>query len=285
MSLLAALGMPNASLVPIAGGDINQAFRVEHGDKRLFVKTHHAPPAGMFAAEARALEALAEAAEPGPICVPSVISVGPRHLALEWIGDRPIDPQANLAHRSTGRVAVDLGVGLAAIHRRTAPSFGWSEANWIGTLPQPNPSLTGAAEFFAEARIQAQLALGPQLPRGARGRLDQLCARLPDLLPDEPPALLHGDLWGGNWTTDASGRPWLYDPASYFGHREADLAMTRLFGGFPSDFYAAYNEALPLQPGFDERVDLWNLYPLLVHANLFGGGYGSQADAIARRYV
>ena len=282
MSLLETLGLPDARLVSIAGGDINQAFRVEHPGGRLFVKTHSSPPPGMFEAEARSLRALSEATTDTALCVPAVLSVGPGHLALEWIGDR--------AGAGAGDAARALGVGLARMHGSSSESWGWAEDNWIGTLRQPNPRLPGIdgpAPFFARARIQAQLALaGPgTLPHGCRDRLDRLCERLPDLLPgDERPALLHGDLWGGNWTTDAGGRAWIYDPASYYGCREADLAFTRLFGGFPAAFYAAYRAELPLTPGFAERVDLWNLYPLLVHANLFGGGYGRQVDGIARRY-
>jgi protein-ribulosamine 3-kinase len=282
MGLLDTLGLPDARLVPIAGGDINQAFRVEHADGRLFVKTHRAPPPGMFEAEARSLAALSAAVEARVVCVPDVVSVGPDHLALEWIGDRP-GPSASGAPRA-------LGIGLARIHRQTAPTWGWDEDNWIGTLPQFNPLLPGSdgpAAFFAAARIRAQVAMaGPgTLPTGCPDRLERLCDRLRGLLPDERPALLHGDLWGGNWTTDGRGRPWIYDPASYYGCREADLAFTRLFGGFPPAFYTAYEGEFPLAAGFKERVDLWNLYPLLVHANLFGGGYGRQVDTIARRYL
>lgn len=277
MDLLDALGV-TGRLVPIAGGDINQAFRVERRDgTRLFVKTHRSPPAGMFTAEAAGLQALRAAAEPTELCVPAVIAVDASYLALEWIGDR------GGSRGQPGPAA--LGEGLAAIHRTTSTAFGWDEDNWIGTLPQPNPRRSTTASFFADARIRAQLALGPRLPAGCVDRLERLCDRLPDLLPDEPSALLHGDLWGGNWTQDDRGRAWIYDPATYFGAREADLAMTRLFGGFPAAFYEAYQAAFPLTPGFDERVDLWNVYPLLVHANLFGGGYGRQVDAIARRYA
>ena len=274
MRLLESLGLPDARCVPIAGGDINDAYCVEHGGGRFFAKTHASPPPGMFAAEARALGELADAAE--SVCVPKVISVSDGHLALEWIGDRP--------GRGGGDPGESLGHGLAALHRRTASHWGWAEDNWIGTLKQPNPRLpaeAGAAAWFA-TRLQAQLALCPAV---RHSRLERLCDRLDRLLPPERPALLHGDLWSGNWTVDPAGRSWIYDPASAYGCREADLAMTRLFGGFPSTFYAAYSEAFPQEPGAADRVDLWNLYPLLVHANLFGGGYGRQVDAIAQRYL
>ncbi|MCO4769108.1 MAG: fructosamine kinase family protein [Deltaproteobacteria bacterium] len=286
MSLHEALRLSDLDrLVPVSGGDINEAFRVELSDgSRLFAKTHASPPAGMFEAEAAGLAALRDASD-GRLLVPEVVSVGPSHLALEWMGDRGGDA-------ASGPAAERLGRGLAHIHQQSHPrGFGFAEDNWIGTLPQPNAWVakeSGASTFFAERRLLPQLELATSsrvLPVGAAARVEAVCARLDDLLPEEPSGLIHGDLWGGNWTTDHAGRPWIFDPAVAFAPREQELAFTQLFGGFPASFYAAYREVWPLAPGFAERVDLWNLYPLLVHANLFGGSYGTQVDRIARRYA
>ncbi len=267
---LAALGAPDAPHRPVSGGDIHRAWRVDLPTGPAFVKSNDRPTSGMFAAEAAGLEAL----RGGSLKVPKVLGQGEGWLALEWIEAGPATP-------STGAA---LGEGLAEQHRRSAEAFGWATDNWIGSLPQPNRWTEDLPGFFGAQRLSAQAA-GSGVPTSLRHALDRLIARLPDLLPPEPPALLHGDLWGGNWTADAEGAPWIFDPAVHFGCREAELAFTRLFGGFPASFHAAYQAAWPLQPGFAERVDLWNLYPLLVHANLFGGGYASSAGRVVRRYV
>lgn len=287
MSLRAAMGLgPHARLHPISGGDINKAFRVERpGLPDLFAKNHADPPTGMFEAEADGLRALAAAAdEDGLLLVPDVVSVGPSHLALEWIGGRA-------ASMALGSAAERLGRGLARLHRHTSSSFGWPADNWIGTLPQRNARVAakrGADVFFAEQRLMPQVEMAAargNLPTGTAAAIERVCARLGGLIPNEPPALVHGDLWGGNWTEDEAGRPWIYDCAVAHHHRESELAFTRLFGGFPAAFYAAYDAEWPLVSGFDARVDLWNLYPLLVHANLFGGSYGAQVARIAHRWV
>jgi fructosamine-3-kinase len=257
---------------PLHGGDIHQAWRIDPpSGERFFVKANNRPLARIFELEAAGLRALREAAEP-LIRVPRVLAVGRHYLALSWI---PVGRGPDAGAR--------LGAGLARLHRTTASTFGWAEDNWIGSLPQANDQEADLATFFGEQRLRSQA--GHQSAR-LRARLDRLCDRLPDLLPmGEPPALLHGDLWGGNWASDGDGLPWIYDPAVHYGCREADLAFTRLFGGFPGSFYDAYQAAWPLEPGFEDRVDLWNLYPLLVHANLFGGGYAGQVEAILRRYT
>lgn len=267
----------------VHGGDIHAAWRVETDDGRLiFVKTNPRPLPRIFETEADGLRALAKACaeDEGLIRVPEVLAAGDGFLALEWIREgRAGDPGAR------------LGEGLAALHRHTDSHYGWHEDNWIGSLPQPNGRVAaegGCGAFFAARRLQEQARQGAgRLGAGLRKRLDRLCERIDELLPlaDERPALIHGDLWGGNWTTDEAGVPWIYDPAVHFGCREAELSFTRLFGGFPSSFYDAYQASFPLAPGFGGRVDLWNLYPLLVHANLFGGGYASRVDGILRRYV
>lgn len=261
---LAALGIGGAQARPVAGGDIHEAYRVD-GPRTLFVKCNTRPLPGIFEREAEGLDALRAA---GALAVPEVLGVGERWLALAWI------------ERGAGGGEA-LGRGLAALHRQGSPKFGWATDNWIGSLPQPNAWQEDLAAFFA-GRLRG---LAGALDTAGRRRLDRLVERLDELLPPEPPALLHGDLWGGNWMADSAGVPWIFDPAVHFGCREAELAFTQLFGGFPPVFQAAYREAFPLEPGFEQRVDLWNLYPLLVHANLFGGGYAVSVDRIVRRYA
>jgi fructosamine-3-kinase len=274
-----ALGFANATALrwtPVSGGDINDAFRVDLSDgRRVFVKTNSRADAAMFAREA---EGLAWLAEPAALRVPAVRAVGAAFLVLEHIerGARGRDFDER------------LGRGLAALHRAGASSVGWRDDNFIGTLPQDNGHEDDWPTFYARRR------LAPQLERAARaGRATgamqrgfaRLYERLPELVgPAEPPARLHGDLWGGNCFADDGGSPVLIDPAVYGGHREMDLAMMQLFGGFSDRVLAAYDEALPLAPGWEERVPLYQLYPLMVHVNLFGGGYASSVERVLARY-
>lgn len=265
----------------VAGGDINRAERMTLADGReLFVKHRPGAPAGMYAAEAAGLAWLAQA---GALRTPAVVAVGeaapPRFLALEWIARGRPGPGHDEA----------LGRGLAALHRAGAPAFGLGEDNFIGSLPQRNAPLPAWPAFYAERRLapmaQAAVEAGA-LPASFLEALERLRPRLPDLCgPPEPPARLHGDLWGGNAMSDAGGAPVLIDPAVYGGHREVDLAMMRLFGGFGQRVFAAYAEAHPLADGHADRVELHQLYPVLVHVVLFGGGYARSAERIVRRYA
>lgn len=285
-----ALGSSVVEASGVTGGDINQAFdvRLEDG-RRVFVKSNARPPRGLFAAEAEGLAWLAEAKA---LRIPDVLASsdapGAAFLALAWIepGRRARDFDEQLGH------------GLARLHRTGAPAFGHGCANFIGPLPQDNrPLASGEAAvspgswpaFFRARRLEPMLRRavnGGGLSQRARRGFDALFARLDDLCgPAEPPARLHGDLWGGNLLVDAAGAPCLIDPAVYAGHREVDLAMMRLFGGFSPGVYAAYDEAFPLAAGHEERVALYQLYPLLVHAMLFGGGYGAQVEAHLARLV
>jgi fructosamine-3-kinase len=248
--------------------------------RELFVKHSEGAPAGMYSAEASGLAWLAA---PAALRTPAVVAVGderpPRFLALEWIPPGRPAPGHDEA----------LGRGLAALHRAGPPAFGLAEDNFIGSLPQPNGLAGSWAEFYGERRLEplARMAadagtLGPGFLAG----LERLRARLSDLTgPPEPPARLHGDLWGGNAMTAADGAPILIDPAVYGGHREIDLAMMRLFGGFSPTVFAAYAEAHPLADGHEDRVELYQLYPVLVHAVLFRGGYARSAERILRRYA
>ena len=277
----AALGAEVAAAQAVHGGSINRALRLTLADGRAaFVKHHPDAPPGVFRAEADGLAWLADAGAlrtPGVLAVADDAAGGPRFLALEWIAPGPPDPEA-------------FGRGLAGLHRAGAPAFGWDRDNFIGPLPQRNdPVPAGWPEFYAERRLRPMaeqaVAAGTLDPRFLAD-LDRLRARLPDLAgPPEPPARLHGDLWGGNAILSAAGGPAAFDPAVYGGHREVDLAMMRLFGGFPAAAFAAYDEAFPLAAGHEDRVGLWQLYPLLVHVVLFGGGYAGQARRALARYL
>jgi len=274
-----ALGEPIAGVAPLSGGDINEAWEARTGSgSRVFVKTNARAPADMFEAEAHGLEWLRRA---GTLRIPEVLAVGsrPAFLVLEHLGGgRP-------------RTGFDeaLGQGLAALHRTGADGFGLERDNFIGRLPQTNAPEQSWSAFYREAR------LAPMVERATRaGHLssavardfERLYSKLGELVgPDEPPSRLHGDLWGGNLHVDDQGAPCLIDPAVYGGHREIDLAMMKLFGGFGSRVFEAYDEAWPLAPGAGDRVGLYQLYPLLVHVNLFGGSYAAAVRRELDRYV
>lgn len=265
------LGASVSGARSLAGGDINDAFLVELADgRRLFVKTHRASPPGMFAAEAKGLRWLADA---NAIRIPEVIAAkeqsgaAPAFLILELLSPA----------KRVGDFDERLGRQLAALHITGAPSFGLDHDNYIGRLYQTNTPADTWAEFLWKRRLepQCQAAYDQGLvDDGMLRSFERLSAVLADRVGEnEPPSRLHGDLWGGNLHVDASGEPCLIDPAAYGGHREIDLAMMRLFGGFTERTFAAYAEAAPLSPGAEERVPLYQLYPLLVHVNLFGSSY------------
>jgi len=178
---------------------------------------------------------------------------------------------------------------LAELHRFGAPCFGWERDNFIGTLPQRNRAEDSWADFFWSQRLEPQLARAIAAGLASsrlRSGLERLGSKLTELVgPSEPPARLHGDLWGGNLHVDAEGAPCLIDPAAYGGHREIDLSMMRLFGGFGERVFRAYDEVFPFAPGYAERIALYQLYPLLVHLNLFGGSYGESIERSLARYV
>ncbi len=251
----------------------------------IFVKHHPggAPP-GSFAVEASGLRWLAEA---GALRTPAVIAAGdapgPGFLALEWIDDA-----VSVASATTAG-AEGFGRALAALHGYGAPSFGLHEDNLIGGLPQDNTPAPSWAEFYADRRLEplARLAVSRgRLATGFLTRLERLRPLLGELCgPPEPPARLHGDLWNGNAMIDAHGAPVVIDPAVHGGHREIDLAMMRLFGGFPEATFAAYAEVHPLCEGHERRVELFQLAPILVHVCLFGGGYARSAERIMARYL
>jgi fructosamine-3-kinase len=253
----------------VAGGDINDAYSATLDDgTRVFVKTRRDPGPGEYATEAAGLRWLAE---PGALGVPEVLDAGEDFLALEWL-----DAGGGLDDEEFGR-------GVAQVHAAGAERFGAAppgaptQAVRLGPLLLPNDPAPDWPAFYAERRL---LPLADRFPVVAR-----VCERIHDLAgPDEPPARLHGDLWSGN-VLASGGRPYLIDPAAYGGHREVDLAMLRLFGSPGPRFLAAYEDVAPLSDGHEDRVALYQLFPLLVHAALFGGGYAASVERAARRYV
>ncbi len=250
----------------LGGGDVAESFRLELSDGRtVFAKTHRAPPPGFFLTEAAGLEWLRGT---GTLPIPEVLAVAADALVLEWIEEgRPVDSTEE-----------ELGRGLAELHRVDWSAFGRPDRRSTGSRGLPNEPTDDWAEFYAQNRLLplARLAAdGGALPAAAISELEALAARLPDLgVPAEPPSLLHVDLWAGNRLVDERGRSWLIDPAVHGGHREFDLSMMLLFGGFGRDCFGAYEEVFPLAEGFEERVPLHQLAPLTVHAIKFGGGYG-----------
>lgn len=257
---------------PIMGGSINEAMRLDGNLGTYFVKLNKPALVDMFEAEAEGLaeiNATDEVLTPAPVCWGE--GDGQSWVVLEFI-------ESGYQHSwSSAR----LGEQLAALHRHSAQHFGWRRGNYIGKTPQPNNESGQWVDFYAEQRLGFQLALAGE--RGAPASLlsagEQLLADLPAFFSDYQPApsLLHGDLWGGNWACDPGGNPVIFDPAVYYGDREADIAMTELFGGFDAEFYRAYNDTWPLDAGYPVRKTLYNLYHVLNHYNLFGGGYASQA--------
>jgi protein-ribulosamine 3-kinase len=271
LTTLTGLNCAAAPARAVGGGSINQCYRWEAGRTALFVKVAGGEARDRFSAEAAGLNELAAARA---LRVPRVLACGGTEqdafLALEWI-------EAGAAGRDSER---QLGAGLARLHAVTAPRFGFPRDNHIGRTPQRNDWSDDWAGFFAAQRLGAQLRLaatnGFAAQLGPTERLLECVARL--LHGHHPRAsLLHGDLWGGNWLTAVSGEPVIYDPAVYYGDAETDIAMTRLFGGFGTAFYQAYEAAVAPCAGAPLRRQIYNLYHVLNHANLFGGGYIAQA--------
>ena len=267
------------SATPIGGGSINQAFRLEGSDgARYFLKLNDARHHAMFAAEA---EGLYEIAATDTIRVPLPISHGiadhQSYLVLEHL---------QLSSRGDANL---LGEQLAALHRCKSAQFGFARDNFIGTTPQPNGWKENWIDFWHEHRLGFQLQLAAE--HGYGGQLQRLGEKLLDVLPaffagyTPQPSLLHGDLWGGNHAYTGDGAPVIFDPATYYGDREADLAMTELFGGYDPEFHAAYRAHYPLDAGYATRKNLYNLYHILNHANLFGGGYAKQAEQMMQRLL
>ncbi len=272
-------GLRATAVYPLPGGSMDRAFHVCTGSGDFFLKCHPVHPyPDMLFQEAAALAVLQKNT---PLQVPEVLRQGTvagwQYLLLPWVAPG----------RSGAAFWDELGVGLAALHRCSFPDFGWETDNYIGLLPQCNTRHPQWPSFYAECRLLPlvqQLVNQGVFSAAMLAHGERLCLRLPDLFPADPPALLHGDCWRGNFLVNAQGAPVLIDPSVYVGHREMDLGMSLLFGGFDQRFYAAYEAAWPLAPGWRERVPLTQLYPLLVHAVLFGGHYAGECAAILQRF-
>jgi protein-ribulosamine 3-kinase len=263
----------------VSGGCINTAYSLSSGAHRYFVKLNRADRLAMFEAEAQGLK---EMAATGSVRVPHPLCTGAAgaqsYIVMEHI---------ELGGQRAGGGA-RAGRQLAAMHRASRDSYGWDRDNTIGSTPQRNGPQGDWAEFWARYRLGFQLSLAAR--NGFAGQLqakgELLLDALPALIDHAPiPSLLHGDLWGGNMAFDGDGQPVLFDPAVYYGDREADVAMTELFGGFGGDFYAAYREAWALDPAYRTRKTLYNLYHILNHLNLFGGGYLGQARGMIEQLL
>jgi len=266
-----------------SGGSINQTqvLKLTNG-QRVFFKQNPSPPTGFFLAETRGLKLLAQAKNGPRIPKPIAVQLGsrPTFILMEYIESSSEDE--NFAER--------LARSLAELHRMSQEHYGLDHDNYIGSTPQKNALEKDGIVFFREQRIDFQRKLARQsglLPVAIDKKIDSLCDDLGKFLniSGEKPALSHGDLWSGNYFPDSEGQPCIFDPAVYYGLREADLAMTELFGRLPQRFYDVYQEIFPMNPGYQERKDLFNLYHLLNHLNIFGSSYLSSVQQVVKRYV
>ncbi|MFU8859952.1 MAG: fructosamine kinase family protein [Cyclonatronaceae bacterium] len=265
-----------------SGGSINAAYRISLADSRIFfLKINKGSLYAMFEAEAKGLAVLSEACK--DIRVPGVIGLDTTDNGqYSWLLIDYVD-----SSRPGSGFFSHFGRGLASLHRHSTPRFGLDHDNYIGSLYQPNTPHETWSEFYTRERLMPQMKAAVDsglLSPGLSRNFNNLYVRLHEIFPDEPPALLHGDLWGGNYLCDHDGLPVIIDPAVYYGHREMEIAFTKLFGGYEHDFYTAYNEAWPLGKGHEQRVDICNLYPLLVHTNLFGSSYAGRVVSIIKRF-
>ncbi len=269
----------------VGGGCINQGYRLSDGSRHYFVKLNQASQVAMFEAEAVGVQQMWETQTirvPQPICWGTAETSA--YIVLEWI---------EMGGGSNASAMTEMGRKLALLHQWTPPKddpgysqFGWHINNTIGSTPQINTWTENWTQFLIKHRINYQLKLAKK--RGKTFiKAEYLLEKIPQILANyQPkPALVHGDLWGGNASVTSEGEPIIFDPAAYFGDREVDLAMSELFGGFSAAFYQGYQEVWPLDSGYERRKTLYNLYHILNHFNLFGGGYGSQAERMIEQLL
>ncbi|WP_316435487.1 fructosamine kinase family protein [Leptolyngbya sp. NK1-12] len=254
----------------VGGGSVNQTYVVSEEERAYFVKLNQASRVAMFEAEALGLRQIAESQTirvPLPVCWG--VAERSAYIVMEWL-DLGYGDQSAWER---------MGRNLATMHRVTSDRFGWQQDNTIGFIPQINTWTDDWVEFFTRHRLGYQFQLANR--RGGHfPKQEKLLAAVPEILAGHrpQPSLVHGDLWTGNAAVTKQGEPVILDPATYFGDREVDLAMSQLFGSFPAAFYQSYNAAFPLEPGYEQRQILYNLYHILNHFNQFGGGYESQAN-------
>lgn len=263
----------------LGGGSINHALRISTSKGSWFAKYNSASRyPGMFATEARGLEILRQA---GEISVPAVAGFGEKHgqsmLVLEYIE----------SGMELGNFWQNFGSSLARLHRHTQAGFGLDHNNYIGSLEQYNDPAPNWIDFFVNMRLQVQLRLARDKGMAdstLTGQFERMYKVLHDFFPTEPPSLIHGDLWSGNYMTNNRGEACIVDPAVYYGHRLMDIGMSRLFGGFSHSFYDAYHQTYPMENNWQQAAEVANLYPLLVHVNLFGAGYLGSVKSILKRF-
>ena len=267
------------SVRSVSGGSINRAYKISVDKAEYFLKINVSAPQDFFIREAEGLKELKKAGT--ALIIPDVLAAeepaedSPGFLLMEFI---PSSQSGN---------SFSFGAELAKLHQIKRSHFGFYTDNYIGSLPQKNSDHSNWVSFFSECRIEPQLKLATdsgKLQPGILSNWERLMSALPDMIPDCSPSLLHGDLWGGNYLFNENGSAVLIDPAVYYGHPEMDLAFTKMFGGFSDDFYRGYESIEPLDPGFEERIPIHNMYPLLVHVNLFGGHYTSQLISLLKRF-
>ncbi|MEX2456127.1 MAG: fructosamine kinase family protein [Balneolaceae bacterium] len=263
----------------VSGGSINQAVKLSTNKGDFFLKWNRNAPDDFFKKEAEGLVHLRTAKS--DLIIPEVFAVGqpkkklPGFLLMEFIKE------------GSAGDSFQFGAELAKLHQTKTETFGLDEDNYIGSLPQKNHRHEHWDSFFIEERINPQLKMAVDSGKinvEILSNWGQLSSQLKDLLPPCEPSLLHGDLWSGNYLFNKDGKAVLIDPAIYYGHPEMDLAFSKMFGGFSKEFYDGYESVQPLEPGFDARIDIYNLYPLLVHVNLFGGGYTNQAVQFLKQF-
>lgn len=263
----------------VSGGSINRAAKITTNKGDFFLKWNRSMPDDFFEKEANGLRRLGRGKS--NLRIPKVISTGepesgqPGYLLMEFIEE------------GRGGDSYEFGRQLAILHQTEAEQFGLETDNYIGSLPQSNRHHENWIDFFVKERINPQIQMAVdsgKLNSGFFQNWERLSAKLDEIFPPAKPSLLHGDLWGGNYLFNSEGKAVLIDPAVYYGHPEMDLSFTKMFGGFSPEFYSGYESESPLEPEFSERVPIYNLYPLLVHVNLFGGHYTSQFKSILKNY-
>ena len=266
------------NLKSVGGGDINETYHLKTNQNDFFLKLNKPDLfPGMFEAEKLGLDLLLEQSDfaiPNPLFAGKIPECD--FLMMEWV---------ELTSQGDWK---KFGQTLAEMHRQTHSNFGLDHQNYIGSLQQDNTFEQSWSEFYTQCRLHPLCKIAfdnGQIDRSTLRAFENLYRRLDEIYPNEPPAFLHGDLWSGNRAFTADGIPCIYDPAVYYGHREMDLAMTKLFGGFPDEMYRAYHQSYPLESGWENRISIGQLYPLLVHVILFGGGYAGQVRSIVRKFA
>ncbi len=266
---------------PEYGGNINESFCLETNAGKYFLKRNESGKfPKMYESESSGLTQLRLCSN---FIIPKVFGNGTfqkhDYLLMEYIEKGKSDSK---------KFHEDFAIALAQLHRNSNEHFGLSHNNYIGSLPQSNHVSSSWPDFFASQRLVPMVSMAHRdgkITLDTVRKFEKLCFRMAQLFPEEKPALIHGDLWSGNYLGTNDGKPCLFDPAVYFGNREMDIAMMHLFGGFHSDIFKLYNDEFPLQPEWEQRIDLCNLYPLLVHVNLFGGNYVKQMLVVLERYL